>query len=310
MPDEDDDGTFRELSEIVMFLELNKDYCEILVEGRTDAAVIEEYLTSAGVDAAVFPVDDRVRVDAEEVKSAGENVGARGRVVACANFFSRTEASQQVTCIIDADFHYLEPDSIGELDCLLRTDYGSLELYSLAEGPLRRLLKMGLRASDELSVDDVIEAISRPLTQIFACRWALCAEEFSPSLLPVTKKDRLKVRGSHILLDTDKLIKDSIQSDSDGRARKLDLKAIQEKVKAVVESLKPDLRRFMNGHDLAITLSYYLKETWPSLVKDDRIGMQKSDTVAIALLLSLSFEELQAEPMFQRLLDRVQGVAA
>ena len=305
-----DDGTLRELPEIALFLELNEDYREVIVEGSSDASLIGHFLQEKGIDVTVFAVDERVNIGSAHVTELGENVGARGRVVACASYLAKCAASNRVTCIIDADFHYLTPDQVGELECLLRTDYGALELYGFNEATLQRLFRVGLRASKDFDASTVVDALYSSLVDLFICRSVLHAFPTPPALLPPTKKNRVLISSGQVQVDIDKLLKDTLNSSRDPAVRALKSSDVVGQVRQIRAKLSPDWRKFMNGHDCIELLAWYIGKVWPALVRDDRVDMRKANNLAIALRLSLAVGELESETMFKTLMRRVSDQAA
>ncbi|TVT22137.1 hypothetical protein LWP59_08570 [Amycolatopsis acidiphila] len=299
------DGTRRQIDEILTLLELDSTYHEIIVEGRQDVGIVLVALAESDgqAEVSVFAVDDRLDVPSSEFSGVvGESVGARGRVLAAARQVSEAGNFANITFIADADFGHVD-DTLPSYECLLFTDYSSIELYCFEERVLTKFFLVGLRATFEIQFEELSRALLNPLVLIFLCRWALIDSRIDTGLVSALKK-RCSLRGGVVDVDVKGLLRDAVQRDGPGRIHQR-VGELSEKVSARFSSLSGDLRQYVRGHDFVELFVYYSSARWPELFRNDRAGFRKAEITAIALLLTLEKADLLRHEMFVRLLDRV-----
>ena len=124
-----------------------EDAHDIITEGRHDARIVRWYLNETGVstkNVLISAVDDRVQISRSQVEHVpGETVGARGRVVALANIARHlSEYEENLTCIIDRDRDSVLDRLPFEANSLVRTDFGSMDVYAFQDRPLGQFMAL------------------------------------------------------------------------------------------------------------------------------------------------------------------------
>jgi len=299
------DGTKRTLAELVTLHEIEPDLTEVITEGRSDSSLIKWFLRRRGSAAAVYCVSDRLEVPPSEVRARGQSVGNKGRVVAAALNISEasTEASRKISFVYDIDDDILNGSVQPETDCLLHTDYRTIELYAFSASPLDKFLKVILHADDDVKATDVLQSITGPLIGIAFARLLLSRLPEPVAMVDSIEK-RCTLKAGSIILDAWALIADSINSVR-GRRRFV---ATRESILAEYDQLKSactlDPRLVIRGHDFMQICCYYLKTRYASLFREDRIAYKSWVVFEMTLMACLESEDLMTYPLFQTLAQR------
>jgi len=298
-------GTKRTLAELITLHELEPELSEVITEGRVDAAVILWFLRRQGSDATIYCVSDRLDVPATAVRSQGQNVSNKGRVISAALKVGEEspEATRKLTFVYDIDDDVMAGRTLAESECLLHTDYRSIELYCFAKNPIDKLLKITLRAPDDLGSGEVLAAITNSLVDIAYARFTLSRIEDPVAMIAGIER-RCRVEGDAVIVDVDSLISDSIDKVGGERARgvtKADLMTnyARERTNSV-----HDVRLVIRGHDFTRICCYYLKTRYPRIFREDRLPYKTPEVFEGALITCLESGELASEQLFHRLLQR------
>lgn len=298
-------GTKRTLAELITLYELEPDLSEVITEGRTDTGVILWFLRSKGCNTAVYSVTDRLEVPRSEMKRRGENVGNRGRVVAAAQRVTEESraAAERITFVYDMDEDVISGRSVTQLPCLLHTDYRSIELYCCTAKTIDKLLKVTLRADDDIKADTVLDTIKESLVELAFVRFVL-GEAPEPIGIRTAIERRCTVKGDILTVDVRAVIADSI--DDAGGPTKTgvtvdELMACQQSTRSACAS---DLRLVIHGHDFTRICCFYLKTRYPNLFKEDRAPYKVPKVFEVALLTCLELDQLASEELFKKLLKR------
>ncbi|WP_146046232.1 hypothetical protein [Streptomyces cahuitamycinicus] len=288
--------------------ELEPDIRDVIVEGQVDAHFYHWFLDCAGVgdDVRVFSVKDRVIVDDSTITEHGNLIGERGRVITVAQIVNDMAPDQRSGIFIaDADYGPVGQDNFPRLNCLIYTDYGSLEIYAFNVRTIEKVLRVILRAPRALAASAVLAAMSDALRSLFYARLVMrCA----PGGAPLVKKyaECCAVSNGVLVLDYESLLRNSFSSvrkaERDGwneeRLYKLYLDFIK-------EGASDDVRKEMSGHDVSALLIRYLKIAAPQVFREDRKGFEDRDTMERALMSSVEFVDVEREPLFVELVSRV-----
>jgi hypothetical protein len=299
------DATKRTLAELVTLHELEPDLTEVVTEGRSDASLILWFLRRRGIDAAVYCVSDRLDVPSSEVRRRGQNIGNKGRVIAAAFFVHETSdaASQKVTFVYDVDDDVLDKKQLPVVSCLLRTDYSSMEMYAYADDVIDKLLKLVLRAGDDLKSDAVLAAITAPLVSIAFGR--LILKRINPPVQMVSAIERrCNLKGDVMAIDISALISDSINAAGGERALGISMVSLLGEHERELQGCVIDVRLVIRGHDFTRICGYYLKSVYPSLFREDRAPYKNPAIFEAVLMTCLEVGDLTPELLFQALLRR------
>lgn len=284
------DATLRTPEELRTLFELRPHLRDVIVEGRSDALLVQHFLRHAGASdhLRVLAVDDRARIDSETVRRFGASVGARGRVVALAEHASTWALPEpSLTCIVDLDWNSIERPEAR--DGLLYTDFGSMDVYALQSGVVQKFLE--LVVGDITDADTIIREIIPPLRDLFAVRYVL--HRHGPDI-PVVHNftSCCGTVGGTLSVDIEELLRRSLNRVE----RFTEFERLLPIVLEIRQSLPAEPLQSVRGHDIAPLLIYRLnlRNQWAI-----------PETVEAALRGCLEMGELLRFPMFAALHDRV-----
>jgi hypothetical protein len=300
-------GTKYTLSELITLYELEPELTEVLTEGRTDASLILWFLRKVGCAATVNAITDRIDVPSSQVRQRGQDLGNKGRLVTAAlvvDEASPDEAAKRVTFVADADAGYVSNEQLPQASCLLWTDYTSVEMYCFEKSSLDKMLRLTFRAPEEIKAEAILDAIRRPLVDIFAARLVLQSIAQPVKMVAAVEK-RCKVKDGHLVVDVQSLLLDSINHAGGPNKLSITLADLMER-HAIQRAtfIGFDERRVIHGHDFPRICCYYLKERHPHLFKEDRSAYRSVGPFANTLITCVDADQLAAEALFQRLLER------
>lgn len=263
---------------------------DVYTEGRTDVSLIRWYLRESGDPRPkVYAIDDRAEVSSDLVLSVtGAEIGPRGRILGLAKAASTWEgtAENNITCLIDCDRDCVYP-TIFEAPNLLRTDFGSIDVYAFQEKPLQKFIEVVLRRTEDAS--EIRQDLTPILNQLFCLRVALHEIE-----TPIINSFSACVsyNRSTMSIDLEELARRSLSHGgvSSSVAQVLD-RATE------IEGALPDDRfRAVRGHDIA-----------PLLIK--RLSLRneraKVEFVESSMRATISTQDLDEHPFFKELRKRV-----
>jgi hypothetical protein len=298
-------GTLRTLNELVTLYELEPELSEVITEGRTDAAVLRWFFDRLASETAVYCVTDRLDITPQQVIDKGFNVGNKGYVITGALMLGEesAQAARKVTFIYDIDDDVITGISTPAADCLVSTDYTSMEMYCFAEKPISKLLKLTLRAREETTAASLLTELSKPLVGVFYARSILSRQD-TPIGIGDAIERKCKLSGRALTIDLLGLIKDSIGAAGGSSTLGIDADAIVQAVQAAMANPPSDIRLAIRGHDFTRACCFYLKSKYPSLFKDDRLPFKTPEVFENVLITCLEVDDLMSEPLFQFLLKR------
>ncbi|MBM7079313.1 hypothetical protein [Micromonospora humida] len=301
----EDDGTRRTIEELATLHSVEPGLHEIYTEGRTDAGVINWFMRHHEIDSAtVYAISDRVLLNFD-VHQYGVRFGEQGKVVAAASRLAELGASGGFTCIADADYWHTLEDKPSAARFALLTDYADLNMYCFNEKVIQKFLLVCLRASSDLSAHSILSSIAPLVRAIFILRWLLRQEVESLTLVKRLER-RVTVAGKSLILDLEKLVRDSIDSCPDPAARTIDKDRVCAQHVHLSEALAAsDPRKSMNGHDFVYFLCLFLQKFHPEVFGEDRKNFKDVSTAELALLGCIDIESLAREGLFRQLLQRL-----
>lgn len=265
---------------------------DVIVEGREDARLLNWCFTEWGFrDARAFAVDDRVEIPAEHVLELPHEVNARGRVLALAKAASEWEPRKgNLTCVIDADFDILNPHPLS-FDTLLRTDYASMEVYSLQLRPFGKFLQ--LNGDHEQHEPKSVVSHLRPIwVDLFILRYLLHTESPPGSMIAKFPKHCIASRGSASMDLPELLRKCTPLSSDDARTALLDQHRIH------LAGIPGGNLYGIRGHDIAPILLRFLKLS-PNL--------RNAEELESRLRQCLELVDLESQQLFISLQLRIAG---
>lgn len=299
-------GTKRTLDELITLYELEPELSEIITEGRTDAALMRWFLNRLNSDTVVYAVTDRLDITSADVRAKGLNVGNKGYVIAGALWLqerSSDAASRRVTFVYDIDDDVITGKSTPRADCLISTDYTSMEMYCFAIKPIDKLLKLTLRAWDDINAESVLAAISEPLPEVFYVRSILARQRRSIGVTAAIDR-KCRLSGETVTIDLRTLIDDSIGAAGGSRALGIDADSVLRDLREQIANCPTDIRLAVRGHDFTRVCCFYLKARYPSLFREDRLPYKTPEVFENVLITCLEVDDLVNEPLFQFIMKR------
>jgi|SRR5450755_2196026 hypothetical protein len=295
------DGTRRTLEELITLYQEEPELSEVITEGRTDAGLLTWYLRRQGHDTRVFAIDDRLTVTASEVRQRGQDRGCKGRLIAAALYLNETsvEGTQRVTFIADVDTNIAVGHPLEGADCLLWTDYTSMEMYCYAKNPIDKFLRVCLRAPEAVKAESVLAAIRDCLVEIFYIRIVLSFLE-DPKSMASNFDRKLRVIDNDVDVDIKTLIRDSVKT------KGVDVDELIKSQRLKRSTCPSDERMAIRGHDFIQVCCFYLKTAHSGLFKDDRAAYKSAQVFGNALIACLELPDLSSENLFQRLTERLR----
>lgn len=261
---------------------------DVIVEGRTDRDFLRLVLRRNGIRfAEVYAVDDRVEVTRDIVLDAGGEVGAKGRVLGLANEASTWGlATTGLTCIVDTDRDALAA-SVLDFPHLLRTDVGSLDVYSFQARPLEKFLigDVGI----DVDPVEIIESSLPLLRELFLVRAAL--HHVCQARMVKDFARCCTFSGGDPTINVGEIVRRSLDK---AGARGME-SAVMGELERLRERLPADPLMSVHGHDIAPLLIGRLR------LRND---MAKPEIVESKLRLCVELEDLNGFPLFQELLRR------
>jgi len=285
----------RTIEELVALYECEPEIRDIFVEGAADRAVVDWYLRRR-MDrrVTVLEIND-IDIPAAVVCARLFDDGNRGRALTLAYELDERlspAAMGRVTIVFDSDWDALL--GITHVpSVLVPTDYSCLEMYLFNETVLDKFLCVVVLGAS-CSTRKLMAELGRVLQRLFVIRitnhvlkwgmkWVTCERT-------CTKND------GAISFDEAEFVKRYLAKNGRLAARAI----FEAEMHRIQRCMGDDARHQINGHDFVEMLTWYLR----SLVGDKR-SLKECHTVGRALFACLELEQLDAQPMFQRLLQRV-----
>jgi hypothetical protein len=281
--------TIRELS---VRYKLEPEIRDVFVEGKTDKALFQWFLTRAGcIEARVYSIEC-VEIPAAAMAPLGLSEGNKQRVIALAFQLNVAmgDKALQFTCIVDADEDRLLR-VLMTIPQLLWTDFSSLEAYLFDEVHLTKFIRVAL-GSEDVNVRELLVQYGRVLTELFLIRAAARQHRLPIRWLPFT--DCCKKVGSEIHLDVDGYLIRVLNASA--------LRAAEGPLRASVEHLRgemdEDTRHQLNGHDFIELLHWERRQ----LAREKEL--RNAAAVGTALMACFEHSILYEFPLFKSLVDR------
>jgi hypothetical protein len=178
-----------------------------------------------------------------------------------------------------------------------------MEMYCFAEKPIEKLLKVTLRASDDVQGREILSQICDALVAIFMVRCALSGLARPIGLMEAIEK-RCHLEGQQLIADPVLLIEDAVNHAGGQGRLGVNLPDILDDYSALLEGAPEDARFAIRGHDFCRILCFHLKSVFPQLFRDDRAAFKAPSVFANIMITCLEIEELSTEKLFVELIDR------
>jgi hypothetical protein len=178
-----------------------------------------------------------------------------------------------------------------------------MEMYCFAVRPIEKLLKLALRAHEDVNAESVLTAISEPLAWVFYARSILARQRRPIGISDVIDR-KCKLSGEIVKIDIRALINDSIGAAGGSRALGIDANSVLRDLREQMANCPSDIRLAVRGHDFTRVCCFYLKRRYPSLFREDRSPYKTPEVFENVLITCLEIDDLVSEPLFQFIIKR------
>ena len=280
------------ISDLVTEYVLHPDSRHLYVEGEEDRAILLWYGDGRASRNVRVITAENVEVTEEEWRHHSLNGGNKDKLIILARELDQRlpHGSDQVLCIVDADFDYLAGRT-EKSQFLAYTDGTSMDMYMFSESVLKRVLVLGTR-NTKTKPKEILDILYEVLFRIFMIRAANEALKWNMQWLEHGRRCLVQRDGT-IVFDQKKFIREYL-----GKNGKIAKKA--EFLECVAElSLRPvqDRTQAVRGHDFTELAAQYLRKRSGNRVMKE-IG--KNGGVVRMLHVALDREELASSGLFRR----------
>ena len=281
------------LEELEALYSLEPTIRDVYVEGPSDKAIISWFLCMSGSTSANVYEIEVVDIPPNVLNQLALENNNRGRVIALAMIMDMRlgNATNSVTCICDTDLDEVLV-TCPSTSSLLLTDYTSLDMYTISEDAIAKLLLLAFNRRSP-SGSDVLAAITEPARELFLLR--LVNRALALALTPVAWHRCCTIRSGAILFDHHEYTRRYLNASGKISA----FTVVSAYIERVRGSLNSDIRKSANSHDLLEILALYLHKV---LRINDNIT---EFSLRRLLFVSASFSDLQKETMFSTLTNRL-----
>ena len=281
------------LSDLITEYFLHDDRKDFYLEGRDDCAILSWYLEPVLTQRMCVRDIDAIEIEPAELAKHGFDDGNKNRVLVLAIELDAElpKDSDQVLCIVDADFDYLLGSIINNR-FLAYTDDSSMEMYGFSEQLLERILRLVIQ-DFYAKARDILNALSVVLKEIFLIRAANHFLRWGLAWLPFERRCHVRTDGS-VVFDYDKFVQDYLSNN--GRFHQL--KAFKKCVVLLEKKCVGTRTKWVRGHDFSVLLTHYLK----SLTENKTVReIMKGEVAGRLLFLGLERKELKTMSLFRRI---------
>jgi len=282
----------KRVAEIVERYRLEPSLRDVYVEGTYDKQVIDWFLRESEVyGPVVYPIES-IELPASVVVGRGFPNNNKGRVLALATVVASDlgRAPLGLTGIVDSDLDAV----VGgppPVEGVLHTDYSCIEMYAANAEVLRKFFGLGFDAS--ASADAFIGQAMPVLHGLAVMRAANERLRWNMKQVDLTKS--LGVTSGQLAYDETDHVKRRLIKNGRWSERVVFGAAVAESRKL----MSGDPRLFVNGEEFVVCLWWWIRKI---------LGKSGWDEERVATLLRTALEvrHLQAERLFQLLVERVK----
>ena len=259
----------RTIDELIARYELAPELRDLFVEGPRDRGFYSWCLEKLGYkQVTVFEID-AVDIPREVLAFHGLRSGNRSRVIALAlELDEQFSLLEHVRCIADSDFDFIFAFRTFA-NHLLYTDYSSMDLYSLNDEILEKVLRLGFNIP-KADVQILIESMIPILEDLFVVRAANQKLNWGMALTPFTRC--CNVNGSVVTCDVD----DFITRCLDSNQRRNERGSFDDVYSELRSVYLTDPRQRIHGHDYFELVGWYLNQRrgWAGYRRGERSIME------------------------------------
>lgn len=275
--------------ELIALYTLEKDVCDVIVEGRDDVGIIAWYLRRKGKNNFAVKEVAGIDIPTALVLHHGLPDGSSGRVRALALELAKSltdDAQRRVRLVVDADFALVTGN---RLSCalLFYTDFANMEMYLFSVRAVDKLLSVVLSGAS-VTAEVVMATIATPLQRLFLIRLVNELDKQGRSWLTATRC--CACARARIEFDEDEFVR---RYNGNSAAR---VAAFSAELKAKQAMLTAEPRNQMHGHDFIEILQAFLRD-----VVRDKNPLDDEQAFARTVFGCVEFEELDNSKLFQSL---------
>lgn len=167
-------GDLQTIDDLLALAEFEPELRDVFVEGRGDVHFFGWYFDERGLEATVLAVSDRLYIPRDQIALDAIEYGEREKLVTLARRVSSElpPGQKRITVILDADWQDVTGPVLIHRDCVLVTDFPSMEFYFFTESTMERFQRLGL-ARQPRPFADVQLSLSGALLDVAAVRLVL-----------------------------------------------------------------------------------------------------------------------------------------
>lgn len=242
----------RSIEETVLLHSLEPTLKSIYVEGSTDKAILDLFVSINSIECNVYEINSAVDFSEQVAKdsSLGSN---RNKLILFSTILAAESAGENILCVIDRDFDDFLPDFTNNI-FLFRSDYSCIEAYILNNHTINKILKIGF-ANFPLSGERVIQELIKFLPSLFFLR---LLRETEPDLKFTTliKTENIFSAGRDGLVAFN--LSTYIERFCNKNAIRDKADYLIEKVSQMVNEFNGDIRNVIHGHDFVDSFFRYV----------------------------------------------------
>ena len=280
----------RKLDELFFIYEMHPELRDVFVEGAFDSAIVKWFLQVCCIRSVGVYEISTVELPDGDIIMSGRKANNRERVVLLAKLLAE-RFPNQATCLVDADFSYLTRQ-FEQCAVLLYTDYASMEMYFFQADVIGKFVTICCQRGD-WPVDKIMQSLTIVLQELFLYRFA--NEELRWEMDWLDRVVCLEISGWDLEFDGDQFILRFLNKN----AKAGNTQEFIAKIDSLRPLLQADPRYQMHGHDFLEVLAWYVRNRG---VSGERT---KPENIQSALALSINYQDLKAEQLFSRLLERL-----
>lgn len=281
----------REIAELIVLYEFEPELKSLWVEGPSDRAFWNWYLSEKDVtDVEIYSID-LVNVPGDVLRKYGLLPSSKNRAIATAleleEGLRNAKDHSNFLFVVDLDFDQFSGRQI-EGKFIVYTDFTALEMYFFDPVAIGKIVKLTTKNPDR-SVQELMQGLSVVGSQLF---WIRAANEILGWGMTLPNPDKLLFEKKNSLsFDVETYSQRLLQSN--GRSKDVD--EFEDLLASLRERCVDDVRLTIRGHDFVDLLAWTLRKE----IKPKAAG-KNSEFIAMLLLMTADVGILAKHPLFER----------
>ncbi|WP_068115337.1 DUF4435 domain-containing protein [Tropicimonas marinistellae] len=281
----------REIAELIVLYEFEPELRSLWVEGPSDRAFWEWYLSNKDLTGVEVNSIDQVNVPDDVLRRYGLTASNKNRAIATAleleEGLSDADDHASFLFVVDLDFDHFSGRQI-EGKFIVYTDFTAVEMYFFDPEVVEKIIKLATKKPDR-SAQELMQGLSEVGSQLF---WIRTANEILGWGMTLPNPDKLLLEENNsISFDVETYSHRLLQSN--GRSK--DSVEFEDMLASLREHCVDDVRLKIRGHDFVDLLAWTLRKEIKS-----KVAGKNSEIVATLLLMTADVGVLATYPLFER----------